>query len=390
MKTLGKYQILEEIGKGDFATVYRAKDIDLEREVALKVMYPMFMRDPLWVKRFRQEARAIARLEHPHIIAIYEVGQSEGVLFIATRLVEDGSLADRLAREGPLPWDEVVRLVSEIASALDYAHEQGVLHRDLKPANILLDRRADAVLTDFGFARIVSDHTLSVSMSGGLPGTPAYIPPEIWDDKKATPQTDIYALGCILYELVSGEALFSGKSVPAVMRAHFKPRSFPESWPEGVPPGMTEVLETALAIDPGQRYATAGELAQAVRSLSVDAKEVFSDQYSVSSSESGMAGGEEDPGASPPDSQSGDTPPSPVTSGSGGGGSSGPQPRASSFWFSSSPSGAAAHNLHPQSSSSSPPRPRQHLSPPIPQPFHRPIRPLTHRPQPPPSASAPP
>ena len=116
---LGKYQILDQLGKGGFATVFRARDPDLERDVALKVLDPMLMRDPVWVQRFRREARAIARLDHPHIITIYEVGQSEGSLYIATKLVEEGSLADHIERSGPVPWAETVRLVGEIAEALD-------------------------------------------------------------------------------------------------------------------------------------------------------------------------------------------------------------------------------------------------------------------------------
>jgi serine/threonine protein kinase len=226
-RNLGKYQIIEEIGKGGFATVYRAQDLDLSRPVALKVLDPVLTRDPIWVARFRREARAVASLDHPRIVTVHEIGQAEGVLYIAMKLVEGGSLAERLKQAGGLPWPEVVRLVEQIAEALDFAHAQGVLHRDLKPANVLLDRRTGAVLTDFGFARLVADHSLSVSMSGasgGIVGTPAYIAPEIWEGETPAVQTDVYALGCILYEVVTGQMLFTGHSAPAVMRAHFQPR----------------------------------------------------------------------------------------------------------------------------------------------------------------------
>ena len=270
MQKLGKYEILGQIGKGGFATVYRARDPDLDREVALKVLPPLLMRDPEWVDRFHREARAVARLDHPHIVTIYEVGEAEGLLYIAMRLVADGSLAQRIAEVGPLPWEEAVQLVQQIASALDFAHEHGVIHRDLKTANVLLDSERGAQLTDFGFARMVSESTYSTSVSGGVVGTPHYIAPEVWEGRPATAQTDVYALGCILYEMVMGERLFQGDTTPAVMRAHFQPLEMPETWPEGVPPGLGEVLHTALAKEPESRYARAGELAEALAALKAD------------------------------------------------------------------------------------------------------------------------
>jgi hypothetical protein len=269
-KKLSKYEILEEMGRGGFATVYRALDPDLDREVALKVLDPLLTRDPVWVARFRREARAVARLDHPHVVTIYEVGQAEGMLFIATRLVEGGTLAGRIRERGPLRWDEVVRLVGEISEALDYAHDQGVIHRDLKSANVLLDGERGAQLTDFGFASIVSESSYSVSISGGVVGTPQYIAPEVWEGQTATAQTDIYALGCILYEMVVGQHLFQGDTTPSVMRAHFQPVELPEAWPEGVPPGLEEVLQAALAKDAAARCGRAGELAEAVAGLMED------------------------------------------------------------------------------------------------------------------------
>ncbi len=269
-RRLGKYEIIEELGKGGFATVYRARDPDLDREVALKVLDPLLTRDPVWVARFRREARAVARLDHPHVVTIYEVGEAHGMLYIVNRLIEGGNLAARIREEGPLPWDEVVRLTGEIASALDYAHGAGVVHRDLKAGNVLLDGERGAQLTDFGFASIVSESSFSVSISGGVVGTPQYIAPEVWEGQPATPQTDIYALGCILYEMVVGKHLFQGDTTPSVMRAHFQPVTLPEAWPERVPPGLGSVLEKALAKEPGERYARAGELAGAVAGLRED------------------------------------------------------------------------------------------------------------------------
>jgi hypothetical protein len=267
---LGKYQILGELGKGGFATVYRARDPDLGRDVALKVLDPLLTRDPVWVARFRREARAVASLDHPRVVTVHEIGQAEGSLYIAMRLVEGGSLRQRIETQGTLPWDEVVRLAGQIAEALDFAHGQGVLHRDLKPANVLLDPRLGAVLSDFGFASLVADNSLSISMSGGVVGTPAYIAPEVWEGDDPTPQTDVYALGCIVYELATGQMLFTGASTPAVMRAHFQPRKLPETWPEGTPPGLNDVLLAALAQEPASRYAAAGELSAALAGLRTD------------------------------------------------------------------------------------------------------------------------
>src|SRR4029453_2781369 len=157
---------------------------------------------------------------------------------------------------------EIVRVLAE---GLDYAHSQQILHRDLKPANILMDPARGALLSDFGLAKLVSGHSLS--QSGSIVGTPHYIPPETWDGEPATPQADIYALGCILYELLTGERLFGGNTPPAIMMAHFRPLVLPKTWPEGVPPSVVEVLNVALAKQPRERYATARDLVKALLNL---------------------------------------------------------------------------------------------------------------------------
>ncbi len=264
-KQLGEYEIIEELGKGGFATVYRAVDTTLEREVALKVLDPLLMRDPTWVARFQREARAVARLKHPNIVTVYEIGEVEGMLYIAMELVDGPSLKDRITQGGRLSWGETVGIVSQVADALDYAHGEGVLHRDLKPGNILLDPRRGAVLSDFGFAKLVGESSMSVSASGGVVGTPAYIAPETWDGEKAMPQTDLYALGCIVYEMLSGEVLFSGDTPSVVIRKHLLdgPHSSKE-WPEGVPEEAVGVLLKALAKEPRARYDGVIDFAQAL------------------------------------------------------------------------------------------------------------------------------
>ena len=268
-RVLGKYHIQEELGRGGFGTVFRAIDTTLDRAVAIKIMDPMLTRDSEWVVRFRKEARMMARLDHPQIVPVYETAEELGRLYIAMKLVDGPSLSERLAKEGPLDWDRAVQIVVEIAAGLDYAHGQNVIHRDLKPGNIMLGHQG-AVLTDFGLSRLIGEHSLSMSMTGGVVGTPAYLAPEVWEGKTAGPGTDIYALGCILYEMLAGERLFKGETPPAVMLSHFQPPALPEEWGGGVPAGVGDVLLRALARDPADRYARAGELAGEMERLTAD------------------------------------------------------------------------------------------------------------------------
>lgn len=259
-KQLGKYQIIDRLGEGGFATVFRALDLSLEREVALKVLNPLLMRDPGWPARFRQEARTVARLTHPHIVTIYEIDEIDSRLFIAMQLIDGPNLAEYIKQYGPRPWREVVGIMGQIAAGLDYAHQQQVLHRDLKPSNILLDAQQRITITDFGFARLMGQSSHSMSLSGGLVGSPHYMAPEVWEEQESSPATDIYALGCILYELVTGKQLFQGDSIPGIMRAHFRPLALPTDWPDGVPACIAPILYRALAQDPDMRYTTAGAM----------------------------------------------------------------------------------------------------------------------------------
>jgi formylglycine-generating enzyme required for sulfatase activity len=264
-KSIGKYQVLDELGRGGFATVYLALDSRLEREVALKELDSLLLRDAGWVQRFFREARAAARLVHPHIVTIFEVDQVEGSLFIAMQLASGGSLADQLKKQGALAWPQALQVLAEVAAALDYAHSQGVVHRDLKPANVLLDENGAALLTDFGFASIVGENSVSLSMAGGLLGTPSYMAPEIWEGQAAQASSDVYALGCILHEMLTGEMLFGGNSPLVIARAHDRGPKLPQAWPDGVPEGVSEVLTQALARDMGERPQSAGALVAALR-----------------------------------------------------------------------------------------------------------------------------
>lgn len=269
IETLGKYHILGELGSGGFATVFRALDTTLDREVALKVLHPQLLVDQTTVARFQREARAAARLQHPNIVTIYEVGAVGERLYIAMALAEGGSLASRLAAQGTLPWAETLRLLQAISSALDYAHAQQIVHRDLKPANILLNADGIPWVTDFGFARLLADTSVTLSNSDVILGTPSYIAPELWERQTPTPAGDIYAMGCIVYELLTGERAFGGDTPLAVVSAHQQGFTPPTSWPREIPEAeaVEAVLLCALSKAPEERYARAGELVAALQAI---------------------------------------------------------------------------------------------------------------------------
>ena len=278
-RTLGKYQILGELGRGAFATVYRARDSGLRREVALKVLHPALLADPAFVTRFENDARAAAQLDHPHIVTVHDLGQLEGQLFIDTQLLPGGSLAERIESQGPLALQEAARVIEEVADALDHAHAAGFVHRDIKPSNILFNARGQAVVTDFGLVKAAEHSMLARSTAGGVVGTPAYIAPEVWKDKETGPATDVYSLGCVLFEMLTGERMFQGDSSPAVMMAHFEPHQYPEEWPEGVPPAIEGLLERALAADPAARYPGPGALAADLKVLAARAADPLALPY---------------------------------------------------------------------------------------------------------------
>lgn len=267
IEQLGRYEIIEEIGRGGFAIVYRGRDTELDRLVALKELRPTLLQDKSWIRRFRREARTIARLDHPAIVPIYDVYEANDRLFIVMRLVEGASLEDVLTTRGALPWTEALEIFTTIAGGLEHAHAQGILHRDLKPANILMDQNRGPLLSDFGLAKLAGEASMATTAGGGVVGTPHYIAPEVWEGKGTSEQSDIYALGCILFEMLTGEKVFKGDTPPAVMMAHFKPPVLPRAWPNHVPPGIEAVLKTALAQKPAERYKTVPVMAAALTTL---------------------------------------------------------------------------------------------------------------------------
>ncbi|MBL7163907.1 MAG: SUMF1/EgtB/PvdO family nonheme iron enzyme, partial [Anaerolineales bacterium] len=264
--TLGRYKIEEHIGSGAYADVYRAMDTTLKRTVALKVLKPMLLADEEAFARFVQEAQTAAGLFHPHIATVLDLGEAEaeGRYFLAMRYVDGPSLDMLLAERGLLPWEGALRITEQIAGALQFAHDKGLIHRDIKPQNILVSQNEGAVLTDFGLVKAMA--TSGLTTTGTFLGTPNYMAPEIWKDEEITHAVDQYALACVLVEMLTGEVLYNGNTPPAVMAKHFQPPGLPGSWPDGISAGIVEVLEKALVQDPGDRCTSMAEFAAALKS----------------------------------------------------------------------------------------------------------------------------
>ena len=181
---LGKFEILEEVGRGGFGIVYKARDVVLDRLVALKELHPELIIDPTFISRFKHEAQIAANLDHPNLVPVYEFGQAEGRYYIVMGYMPGGSLKDLLKQEGPLSKDRTMEVLQQIGAGLACAHNQGVIHRDLKPGNILFDAKGQARVSDLGFAKLLySKSSSSMGTSGGQVGTPAYMSPEIWRGK---------------------------------------------------------------------------------------------------------------------------------------------------------------------------------------------------------------
>jgi serine/threonine protein kinase len=262
---LGHYQIIAQIGHGGFGTVYKALD-SLGRTVAIKVLSPGWTNDPAAIERFRREAQSAGELFHSHIATIMDFHENEGRLYLVMRYVEGTSLDQILKERPPLPWDEALSIVQDIAGALDHAHLKGYIHRDVKPANILVSARDGAVLTDFGLVKAAQSSGLSTT--GVILGTPNYIAPEIWQGQDVSPATDIYSLACVFYEMITGTKLFAGDSSPQVMTRHMLTGpQFPEKWPAGVPEGIESVLRKGLDKEPLERYKSSGEFVQALSQI---------------------------------------------------------------------------------------------------------------------------
>ena len=260
---LGNYRIVEEIGRGGMAVVYKAYQSSLDRWLAIKVLREQWSEEKAVVERFHREARAAAKLQHPNIIHIYDVAQQGHLYYIVMDYVAGGTLAARLAREGALDAAAALSVMGQIGSALDYAHAQGIVHRDVKPGNILLTVQGQAILSDFGIARAAAEARLT--RTGTLVGTPEYMSPEQAAGETGDGRSDLYSLGVVLYEMLTGRVPFQADTPVAVLykQVHASPPA-PSGINAAISGPVERVLLHALHKDRDKRYRTAAEMTEAL------------------------------------------------------------------------------------------------------------------------------
>ncbi len=264
--TLGDYELLEEIARGGMGVVYRARHVTLHRVVALKMILSQRLASAESIRRFHIEARAVANLSHPGIIALYEIGEQDGQHYFTMELADGGSLHDRL-RGGPLPPREAAELVAQVAEAVQYAHGHGIIHRDLKPQNVLLGRDGQLKVTDFGLAKDV-DEDRGLTASGDLLGTPSYMAPEQAAGRigGVGPTTDVYAIGAILYTTLVGRPPFQAASLSDTLRQVIEQDAVaPRLLSATIPRDLETICQKCLGKEPSRRYATAADLAAELR-----------------------------------------------------------------------------------------------------------------------------
>jgi len=261
--TLGSYKIIDRIGRGGMATVYRAYHPALDRYVAIKALPDFFADDPLYRERFQQEARSVARLKHPNILEIYDFGYEDGLAYLVLELVEGGTLADRLGR--PIELRDAVGILDQLAGALDYAHREGIFHRDIKPSNILLHVDGAPVLADFGLAKIAGSMQRLTS-SGTVMGTPEYMSPEQAADEPLTASSDLYSFAVVAYEMLTGRVPFQADTPAATLLSHVTKQMPPTRELRGeLSAHVQGVLERALAKRPNERYPSAAAFVAALK-----------------------------------------------------------------------------------------------------------------------------
>src|SRR2546426_186402 len=261
----GRYAIERELGSGGMATVYLADDLKYHRKVAVKVLRPE-LASVLGPDRFLREVEIAAQLNHPHILALYDSGEADGLLFYVMPYVKGESLRHKLERETQLPIDEALRITRQVASALGHAHDQGVIHRDVKPANILL-YESEAMVADFGIALAVSAAAgQRLTETGLVVGTPEYMSPEqALGERELHARSDVYSLGCVLYEMLAGEPPFTGPTAQAVIAKRLAdPVPAVRRLRDAVPAGVERALMGALARGPADRFASPGAFAEAL------------------------------------------------------------------------------------------------------------------------------
>ena len=265
----GRYELGRLIAGGGMGAVWRAVDRRLDRPVAVKLLRANLASDPAFVERFRREARAAAVLSHPNVAGVFDYGEHEGEAFIVMELVEGENLAERLAREGPLPWPQALAIAGQVARALAAAHAHGLVHRDVKPANVLLSGVDPPVVkvTDFGIAR--AEAAVTLTGTGAVLGSAAYVAPEQASGSQVGPAADLYGLGCVLFEMVTGRPPYRGESAVALAAQHVSgPVPNPRQLRPGLPGTVAAIILRALQKDPAARFASAAAMAEALAGAS--------------------------------------------------------------------------------------------------------------------------
>jgi len=251
--TAGDFRIIKLIGRGGMSSVYLAIDSELERNVALKIPHDRFIDNPGFVKRFRREAKAMARLRHPNIVQIYSVGSHGELPFFAMEYVGGACLDKTIRNKGPFTLGVALDYISQIAHAIEYAHRKGVIHRDIKPANILIDPSGRLLVTDFGVSKMMSEEITQDTV--GFVGTPQYMSPEQCGQGDLDHRTDIYSMGAVLFEMLTGKPAFSSDSPAAIIKKQlFDMPEFPSGFEEKTPKRVMAIISKMLAKDPGERY----------------------------------------------------------------------------------------------------------------------------------------
>jgi predicted Ser/Thr protein kinase len=264
-KTLGNYQIVEELGRGGMAVVYRAYQPSLNRDVAIKVLPPQLSFDQEFVERFQREAKAAAKLRHPNIVVIHDVGHEDGTYYIVMEYLEGRTLKQLIQGEGRLPPERAAHIVEQVAAALDYAHQHGFIHRDVKPSNIFVGPDDHVTLTDFGIAKAASEAE-QLTRTGMLVGTPEYMSPEQAAGSRVDYRTDLYALGVVLYQMLAGRVPYRGTTPHATLHAViYEPPPPPRQINPSLPPALETVILRAVAKQPEQRFQRGADLASTLR-----------------------------------------------------------------------------------------------------------------------------
>lgn len=263
-RRFGQYQIVAPLGEGGMAAVYKAYQPAMERHVAIKVLPRHMSTSEEFLARFRREARMLAQLQHPHILPVFDYGEADGYPYIVMPFLSSGTLAELLHKQR-LPLAQVRRILTQLADALSYAHMRGMIHRDIKPSNVLIDERGNCLLTDFGLARMAEVST-NITSSGAIMGTPAYMSPEQGSGSDIDHRSDIYSLGIVLYEMVTGRVPYTAETPVAVVFKHIQdPLPSIHKFNPDLPDSVELILRKALAKSPEDRYQTAEDFVRSIQ-----------------------------------------------------------------------------------------------------------------------------